>query len=112
MLDAAQAGDFGVFADRDAARIAFTLSAYADTETSPLPGRIFRLPYPEMASGLYVELLELLPRLLTGLNDFRCDVGKRGRQARDERRAHREGSHYDRGDGPRSIWPWFASLTI
>ena len=61
-----------------AARIAFTLSAYANAETSPLPGRIFQLPYPDMASGLYVELLELLPRLLTSLDDFRADVGKRG----------------------------------
>ena len=52
LLDAAQAGDFGVFADRHAARIAFTLSAYANAETSPLPGRIFQLPYPDMASGL------------------------------------------------------------
>jgi uncharacterized protein DUF6687 len=72
LLDAAQAGDFGVFADRNAARIAFTLSAYSNSETSPLPSRIFRLPYPDMASGLYVELLELLPRLLTNLNGFRA----------------------------------------
>ena len=71
LLDAAQAGDFGVFADRHAARIAFTLSAYANAETSPLSSGIFEKPYPAMASGLYVELLELLPRLLTSLNDFR-----------------------------------------
>lgn len=72
LLDAAQAGDFGVFADRNAARIVFTLSAYANTETSPLPSRVFGLPYPDMASGLYVELLELLPRLLTNVNEFRA----------------------------------------
>src|SRR6185295_977149 len=53
LIDAAQAGDFGVFTDRQAARIAFTLSAYANAETSPLPSRIFQLPYPEMAGGLY-----------------------------------------------------------
>lgn len=71
LLDAAQAGDFGVFADRSAARIAFTLSAYADADTSPLPRNMFQLPYPDLASGLYVELLELLPRLLTSLDEFR-----------------------------------------
>ncbi len=72
LLDTAQAGDFGVYADRRAARIAFTLAAYANADTSPLPGRIFQLPYPEMASGLYGELLGLLPRLLTSLNEFRA----------------------------------------
>jgi hypothetical protein len=72
LIDAAQAGDFGVFTDRSAARIAFTLSAYANAETSPLPSRIFQLPYPELASGLYAELLEILPRLLTSLNEFRA----------------------------------------
>src|SRR5436309_2857754 len=33
LIDAAQAGDFGFFTRRDAARIAFTLSAFADAET-------------------------------------------------------------------------------
>jgi len=72
LLDTAQAGDFGVYADRRAARIAFTLAAYANADTSPLPGRIFQLPYPEMASGLYGELIGLLPRLLTSLDEFRA----------------------------------------
>ena len=41
LVDIAQAGDFGIFETRDAARIAFTLSAYADSESSPLPHDIF-----------------------------------------------------------------------
>lgn len=72
LIDAAQAGDFAFFTRCDAARMAFTLSAFADAESSPLPKRIFALPYPEMASELYVELLQLLPRLLTNLNDYRA----------------------------------------
>ena len=44
LVDVAQAGDFGLFARRHAARIAFVLSAYADSESSPLPGHIFSLP--------------------------------------------------------------------
>src|SRR5262249_20711095 len=67
LVDAAQAGDFGIFERRDAARIAFTLSAFADPQTSPLPKRIFDLPYPGMAAALYVELLGVLPQLLTNL---------------------------------------------
>ena len=71
LVDVAQAGDFGTFVRREAARIAFTLSAYADADTSPLPGSLFRLPYAELASELYVRLLDVLPRLLTSLDDYR-----------------------------------------
>lgn len=72
LVDAAQAGDFGFFERRDAARIAFTLSAFADPQTSPLPQGIFDLPYAELAAELYVELLGVLPQLLTNLRDFRA----------------------------------------
>ena len=71
LLDVAQAGDFGVFARRDAARLAFTLSAHADPLTSPLPPRLFKEPYPQMAGEMYVRQLEILPRLLTNLSDYR-----------------------------------------
>lgn len=71
LVDAAQAGDFGIFSKRDAARIVFTLSAYADADTSPLPRGVFELPYSDLATQLYVQLLEVLPRLLTNLNEYR-----------------------------------------
>jgi hypothetical protein len=71
LLDAARAGDFGVFKRRDAARIAFTISAYADPDTSPLPAELFALPYPEMASQLYGQLLELMPNLLTNIGAYK-----------------------------------------
>ena len=71
LLDVAQAGDFGIFQQREAARITFTLSAFADPETSPLPGNTFQRPYPELANELYLRLLELLPKLLTGVNEYR-----------------------------------------
>jgi Family of unknown function (DUF6687) len=70
LLDAASAGDFGVFQRRDAARIAFTISAYADPETSPLSAALFAQPYPEMAGQLYLELLELMPRFLANLGAY------------------------------------------
>jgi hypothetical protein len=72
LIDVAQAGDFGVFAERHAARIAFTLSAYADADTSPLPKSLFDLPYSQLASELYVRLLDLLPGLLGSVDDYRA----------------------------------------
>jgi len=72
LVDVAQAGDFGIFARRQAARIAFTLSAYANADTSPLPRGLFELPYAELASDLYVRLLDVVPRLLTSLDDYRA----------------------------------------
>jgi hypothetical protein len=71
LIDAAQAGDFGVFRRRHAARIAFVLSAYADPELSPLPGDVFARPYGDLAGELYVQLLEVLPTLLTDVDDYR-----------------------------------------
>jgi hypothetical protein len=72
LVDVAQAGDFGVFARRDAARIAFAIAACAEAGTSPLPPRIFELPHADLTGELYVQLIELLPRLLTNLNDHRA----------------------------------------
>ena len=71
LMDVAQAGDFGVFASRDAARIAFVLAAYANAGTSPFGERLFDLPYPQRAGELYERLLGLLPRLLVDLEDYR-----------------------------------------
>ena len=71
LLDAASAGDFGVFKRRDAVRIAFTLGAYADPETSPFPAELFALTYPELAGQLYVRLLELMPNLLRDTPAYR-----------------------------------------
>jgi hypothetical protein len=71
LIDVAHAGDFGVFKSRHAARIAFVLSAYADPESSPLSASLFTLPYPDLAGGLYVHLLDLLPTLLGSVDDHR-----------------------------------------
>jgi hypothetical protein len=71
LIDVATAGDFGKYRRRDAARIDFVLSAYADPDTSPLAKNIFEAPYAEMAAQLYANLLPQLPRLLTDVADFR-----------------------------------------
>jgi hypothetical protein len=71
LMDAATAGDFGVYKNRDAARIAFIVAACADSNTSPLPKEIYELPSQRMFERLYVDLLDMLPRLFTGLSEFK-----------------------------------------
>jgi hypothetical protein len=71
LIDVAQAGDFGVFERRHAARIAFVISAYADPGSSPLPADVFTRPYADLAAELYVQLLAVLPRLIAGIDDYR-----------------------------------------
>ena len=71
LVGVARAGDFGVFSDRRAAQIVFTLSAYVDADTSPLPSNLFMQPYAARAGELYVRLLDILPGLLANLNEYR-----------------------------------------
>ena len=71
LIDVASAGDFGVYRQRDAARVSFAISACADQAMSPFPKNIFELPYTELAGQIYQRLLEVFPRLLTNLNDYK-----------------------------------------
>lgn len=71
LIAAATAGDFGVYSSREAARTAFTISAFADEKTSPLSKEIFNLPYGAQSSSLYRKLLELIPGLLADLSSYR-----------------------------------------
>lgn len=71
LVDVANAGDFGVYKRTDAARMAFAISTCADSNTSPLPKEIFEMPHPQMAGRLYENLLEVFPRLITNLNDYK-----------------------------------------
>lgn len=71
LLDVAQAGDFGVFERRHAARIAFVLSAYANPDSSPLPADLFTQPYAVLAGELYIHLLDVLPKLIANVEAYR-----------------------------------------
>ena len=71
-IDVAQAGDFGVFLSRQAARIAFTINALSKRATSTLPADIFALPYPQQTAALYVKLLDLMPDLLSDTARFKA----------------------------------------
>lgn len=64
IIEVASAGDFGVFADRDAARIAFALMTMADEDRSNLGADLFKKPYPQQSAALYEEGLARLPEML------------------------------------------------
>ena len=69
LIQVASAGDFGVFQDRDAARVAFALMTFADEDRSPL--KVFDRPYPQQSAALYSETLGLLPEMVDAPDRFR-----------------------------------------
>lgn len=71
LVGIAHAGDYKTYSDRRAARIAFTISAFAVGATSPLDVNIFALPYAEKAAALYRELLPRLGTILRDTDKFR-----------------------------------------
>ena len=71
LIGVAQAGDFGVCGNRRAARITFAISAHADPARSPFPRSLFNRPAPQVDEGLYRALLDVLPRLLADVDEYR-----------------------------------------
>jgi hypothetical protein len=66
----ARAGDFATYSDRQAARIAFTVSAFADPGLSPLDGALFEQPYGELCASLYRELLARFHDIAVNTGDY------------------------------------------
>lgn len=64
IIDVASAGDFGVFRDRDSARVSMILMAFEDEARSPLPASSFAKPYNDLAGDVYRETLALLPEMI------------------------------------------------
>ncbi|MCE9501889.1 MAG: hypothetical protein K8R21_15520 [Leptospira sp.] len=60
----ARAGDFTWCEDRQAARIAYTLSAFADSKKSPFDRKLFSLPYRESCGLLYESVLKVFPDII------------------------------------------------
>ncbi|MHB8512782.1 MAG: DUF6687 family protein [Actinomycetota bacterium] len=67
LIDIASAGDFATWKDRDSARIAMTLMAYADESTTPLD---LNVSYPKQTALLYESLLELLPGMIEDIYPY------------------------------------------
>ena len=60
-----------MYRSRRAARIAFAISAQVDPATSPLPRSLFDRPAAQVEEGLYRALLDILPRLIAGVDGYR-----------------------------------------
>jgi hypothetical protein len=71
VVGVAHAGDFATYRDRRAARVAFTVSAFADCQQSPLDRAIFEMPYAEQCAALYQELLPRFGEMLADTDRFR-----------------------------------------
>jgi hypothetical protein len=64
LVDVASAGDFGVFNDRNSARIAFALMSFAEYDASPLAAELKGRPYQRQTAIVYEDLLGRLPEIL------------------------------------------------
>ena len=75
LIDSAQAGDFGFYSDRRAARIAFTISRLADPATSPWVGSVISenafADYPGYCGAIYARLLDELKNIILEPEDYR-----------------------------------------
>lgn len=70
LIDVARAGDFSKFFDRDAARVAWVISAWTDPDRSPLSRTVFGGTHDELAAVLFEELLERLPAIVSKIGYF------------------------------------------
>jgi hypothetical protein len=87
----AQAGDFSTCSDRQAAQIAFTVSAFANPLQSPLDRAIFDLPHGEKCAVLYRELLPRFGEMLAHADRFRKYWEAEDQSLTDSERALRRG---------------------
>lgn len=71
LIDIGRAGDFGTYRTKEAARITFVLSAYADPDLTPLSQEIFQKQYQDIVSDLYNQMLELLPDIISNPERFK-----------------------------------------
>jgi hypothetical protein len=71
LMAAALAGDFGICADRGAARLVFVVEAFADEMTSPLPKKVFSGCERQRVSSLYRQMLDRLPEILEDVDAFK-----------------------------------------
>lgn len=70
LIDASMAGDFGICRNRQAARLCFTIEAFADPQGSPLPVDTFTGCEARGTAALYTEMLKRLPDILDDLESL------------------------------------------
>lgn len=71
LCDASHAGDFATCRSRQAARIAFTLSALAKRETSTLPEAAFPDDYMAYCTEMYTRLIPMIADVTANTNGYR-----------------------------------------
>lgn len=91
LIGASRAGDFAIYRDPDAAKLAFVLAAYADPATSPLPPQVFEGSSAAQVAGLYTHMLQELPVLLENLPDLSAHWESEFTHLRDSEKAIRDG---------------------
>jgi hypothetical protein len=91
VVGVAHAGDFATYRDRRAARVAFTISAFADPQQSPLDQAIFEMPYADQCAALYQELLPRLGEMLADTDRFRSYWETEDQVLTDSEQALRQG---------------------
>ncbi len=91
LIDAAHAGDFATYRDRRAARVAFTVSAFADPDTSPLDPTIFGKPYAGQCAALSQEMLPRLEEIAGDTERFKSYWEREDRVLEESERAVGDG---------------------
>ena len=76
LIGIANAGDFGIYSDLQAARLSFIISSYSSEKTSPLDSKIFQMKYSDQCEALYNEMLILLPELIENTQRFKAHYEK------------------------------------
>lgn len=70
LIDIAAVGDFETYRLPEAARIAFVIQAFSNSDRSPLNREIFNYAYPDRTAALYQEMLVLLPEIIDKIDRF------------------------------------------
>lgn len=68
--DVADAGDFGKYKNRDAARVSFVIDAWLHPVQSPLNQTVFNESYPQFTNILYEELLPRFSKIVEKIDYF------------------------------------------
>ncbi len=64
LIDIAQAGDFGKYRNRNAARVSMGIARMIEEDAGYFDAHVFTLPYREMAAEFYRKFLEILPSMI------------------------------------------------
>ncbi len=103
----ARAGDLATYSNRQAARIAFTVSAFADPDLSPLDDALFEQPYGGLCASLYRELLARFHDIAVNTGDYEHMWRDEGQALDESERAIADGD-VTIEKTPRSTWRSYA----